>query len=98
MSAERTRRGENRHSFQLPQELAFEVVRTNLARRGSHDLRPEFVFPNKRSRPAFVFFAADPPELFAGFLVERGEEGLRGVVVDDVQAVLMQRRRGPGPV
>src|SRR5580704_12748241 len=98
MRAERRRRGENRHALQLPKELAFEIVRTNLARGGGDDFRAQVVFPDEWSSPAFVFFARHSPQFFAGFLVERGEEGLRGVVVDDVQTVLVQRGRGAGAV
>ena len=84
--------------MQLPEQLPVEVVGPHPLRAGGHQLRPQVVLPDERRRPVLALLVAlDLPDLLAGVLVEGGEERTGGVVVDDVQPVVVENRRRGGP-
>ena len=90
---ERRRRDVHRHPAQLPEQLAVQIVRTDLVHARGDDLGAQLVLPDERRRPVLDLFALDAPELLAGLLVERDDERLGGVVVDDDEAILVERGR-----
>ena len=97
VARERARRGQQRHSPELPQQPAVEVVGADPPGRGGHDLGAQGVLPDEWSRPGVPgLVALDPPHVLAGRGVERGQERLRGVVVEDVEPAVVQRRRRRG--
>ena len=84
--------------MQLPEQLAVQIVGAHALRPRGHELRSQVVLPDERRRPVLALLVAlDLPHLLAGVLVEGGEERAGGVVVDDVQPVVVEDRRRGGP-
>ena len=52
------------------------------------------VLPDVRRRPRRASLVIGPPHRLAGSGVERGDVGLLIVVIDDVEAAVVQHRRG----
>src|SRR5690606_30108135 len=78
---------QGRHARELPQQLAVAVVGADALRAGRHDFGAQRIAPHEWRGPALMFLAGDFPQLLAGARVERNDERLLGVVVDDVEAV-----------
>ena len=56
------------------------------------------MFPDERRRPVLApLVPVDAPGLLAAVLLEGRDERVRGVVVDDVQPIVVQDGRGSGP-
>src|SRR5206468_3670273 len=94
VSCEWRRNIERRHSLELPQQLSVEIIGANPARAVRHDLGAYVVLPYERRGPVVGLVPIDPPQLAAALPVERHDEGLVRVVVDDIQPVLVEDRRG----
>ncbi len=83
-----------RHPGELPQQLSREVVRAHALRTGRDDLRAPLVLPDKGRRPIRAFdLTVRAPQLIAGAGVERRDKRSLFVVVDDVDAAVVQDRR-----
>ena len=96
----RERRGnrDRRHAAQFPEQLAVQIVGAHAARAGRDDFGALAVLPYERRGPVAAFVARHAPDLFAGLRVQRFQERLLVVVVDDVETTLVQhgrRRRAP---
>ena len=99
MARERRHGVDRRHAGELPQQLAREVVRAHALGAGRHDLGAPIVLPHEWRRPVRAFgFAVGAPQLLAGARVERRDKRSLFIVVDDVEAAVVEDgRRGRAP-
>ena len=96
VGGERLRDRDGVHPPEAPQLAAVEVVRAHQVAAGGHELGAALVLPDEGRGPVRALVAVVPPALHPGLGVERHQERLLVVVVDDVERPVVQHRRGRG--
>src|SRR5262249_47207080 len=91
------RHANRRHSTKFPQQVAIEIIGSNLAGGASDNLRAQFVLPNERRGPAGLLVAPSAPNFPASSLIECDDERFLLVVVYQIDALAVNNRRRAGP-
>src|SRR5260370_30493534 len=92
MPGKRRGNDDGRHVAQLPEELAVQVVGTYLVLAAGDDLGALLVLPHEGRGPVALLVAIHAPDLFPSLLVERCQEGVLFVIVDNVDALAVKNR------
>src|SRR6185436_2611319 len=96
VGGERLRDRDRVHAAEAPQLLAVEIVGAHLRGAGGDELGALLVAPDEGRGPIGALVTVDPPQLASGRRVERHDEGLLLVVVDDEELAVREHGRGRG--